>query len=153
MINTEHVLAISIATQKIGCAFFIDGTPYDWRVSETASQSLITARDFAADWMEYYQPQLLVTERMDPQSRKGSFSRDINNAIMAEAQKQGIEIMCVDRMQRYANKYAEAKALAERFPELQPYVPKPRRQWESEPRNIGIFVAVGLGLQAIETVD
>ena len=150
VIRTEHVLSVAVSTGRLGFAFLVDGTPYDWGLSLVASESTRSAYEHTTAWIEYYQPQLVVTERVDGNSRKGTVSRDLNNAILKAAQQANVEIACVDRIQRHANKFAEAQALAERFPELQPYVPKPRKQWESEPRRMIMFEAVSMALSVTD---
>jgi len=150
MSDNIYLLAISVATQRISCAYFINDTPYDTLVSEAASQSVITAHAFANKWLDYYNPTMVVLERL-AHSRKGSYTRELNTALGQTAHDQQVDVVYVARVQRYANKYAEAEALAQRFPDLKPYVPKPRQPWEAEPRNIGLFAAVALGVKVIQT--
>ena len=45
-----------------------------------------------------------------------------------------------------ANKETIAAKVAERFPELRPYLPPPRKPWMSEDERMNVFDAVGLGL-------
>ena len=47
---------------------------------------------------------------------------------------------------RGPNKYADAAALAQEFPQIGPWLPKRRRAWEPEPRNIIYFEALALAL-------
>ena len=53
-------------------------------------------------------------------------------------------------MQLYANKYDEAEALAERFLEMKPWLPKRRTLWDEEPRLTIIFEALSLALRALQ---
>ena len=57
--------------------------------------------------------------------------------------------MAVAREQEYANKYEEAAALGEQFPDLAPWVPKKRRFFDNEPRNTVLFEAVALALSIL----
>ena len=150
-VRTEHVLAVAVSTGKVGYAFLIDGVPYDWGLSLVASGSTRAAYEHTRSWIEYYQPELVVTERIGRRSRKQTVSRALANAILKAAQDSNVAVACVDRVQRYANKYAEAEAIAERFPELKPYLPRRRRLWDSEPRRIIIFEAVSLALSIIDS--
>ena len=149
-LRTEHVLAIAVATGKVGYVFLIDGVPYDWGLSLVASQSPRAIYDHTLGWIEYYQPELVVTERIGRLSRKGAVSRTLTNATLKAAQDSDVAIACVDRVQRYQNKYVEAEVLAERFPELEPWLPSVRRLWDSEPRSTIIFEAVALAHSVIE---
>ena len=102
------------------------------------------------DRIDYYQPQLLITERIGPHSRKKDVSRALVNAIWKAAQDAEIMWACVDRIQTYQNKYVEAEALAARFPELKEWLPKTRTLWESEPRRVIIFEALSMALCVVD---
>lgn len=52
----------------------------------------------------------------------------------------------VPRKQGFANKYAEAEVLVERYPELAPWKPEKRRFYDNEPRNTVLFEALSLAL-------
>ena len=101
----------------------------------------------------YYQPQLLVTERIPKDSRKGDNTRALINAISKAGQDADIKWGLVDRVQPYKNKYEEAGALAARFPELQRRLPKTRKEWESEPRQTILFEALSMGLLVLDEKD
>lgn len=148
--RTEHLLSVAVATGKIGYVFLIDGVPYDWGLSVVASQSPRDAYEHTKDWIAYYAPELVVTERMGVASRKGAVSRSLADAALKAAQDSDVVIACVDRVQRYQNKYLEAEQLARRFPELEEWLPRTRRLWDSEPRGTIIFEALSLGLTVIE---
>ena len=152
-IDLRNVLSVAAATGKIGYVFLIDGQPYDWGVSPKASRSPELAYKHAADWIDYYQPDIVVTERIGPHSRKKEVSRALVNAIAKAAQDADVRWACVDRVQRYPNKYKEAAALAERFPELKPWLQKPRQLWESEPRRMIVFEALAMVLYSIGRGD
>ena len=147
--NLRNVLSIAAATGKVGYVFLIDGEPYDWGVSPTASRSPKLAYQHVTEWIDYYQPQLLITERIGRHSRKKDVSRALVNAIWKAAQDAEIAWACVDRNQNYQNKYVEADALAARFPELKEWLPKTRRLWESEPRRIVLFEALSMALSVM----
>ena len=148
--NVRNVLSVAAATGKVGYVFLIDGEPYDWGVSPKASRSPKLTHQHVTEWIDYYQPQLLITERIGPHSRKKDVSRALVNAVWKAAQDAEIRWACVDRIQKYQNKYVEAHALAERFPELKEWLPKTRRLWESEPRRIIIFEALSMALSMVD---
>lgn len=147
--RVRHVLSVAANASKVGYVFLIDGAPYDWDISLQANESARAAYQFTTEWVSYYQPELLVTERIGSNSQKGERSRNLINAIWKAAQDAGIPWGCVDRIQRYPNKYVEAAVLAERFPELLAWLPKTRTLWDEEPRRMIIFEALALGLSAM----
>ncbi len=124
----RNVLALAAASTKLGHVFLIDGTPFDWGSSKDASDSPRQAYDFAAKKIKYYRPELLVTELVTDDSKKGQYSRSLINQIMKAAQDNDIPWSLVTRQHAYANKFQEAHTLAERFPELKATLP-PKRHW------------------------
>ncbi|MEM8971723.1 MAG: hypothetical protein AAGD43_06665 [Pseudomonadota bacterium] len=144
----RHVLSIAVQATKLGHAFLIDDTPYDWDLSQRANRSTEASYDFTTATINYYQPELIITERISANPHKGEHAAALANCIWKAAQDSNVPWLCVDRVQRYANKYVEAHALANRFPELQPYLPKTRTLWDEEPRRMIIFEAVALGLSS-----
>ena len=52
------------------------------------------------------------------------------------------------REQNQPNKFAEAAALAERFPDLAAWLPRRPKLWEREPRNLVYFEALALAVQS-----
>lgn len=81
-----------------------------------------------------------------------SFALDLKAARRESGltQQHAVHDMAVERRQLFANKYEEAAALAERFSELAPFTPKPRRIWDKEPLNTTYFEAVALALAVID---
>lgn len=148
--KVRNVLAVAANASKVGYVFIIDGTPYDWDISLQANETARAAHQFTTEWIAYYQPELLVTERIQSNSQKGERSRDLIDAIWKAAQDAEIRWACVDRVQTFPNKYIEAAVLAERFPELMAWLPKTRTLWDEEPRRMIIFEALALGLSVTD---
>ena len=144
-VKARYVLSIAVQATKIGYVFLIDGVPYDWELSLQANKSTEAAYKFTVEKLRYYQPELIVTERVSSNVHKGERAKALVDVIWKAAQDNNVHWMCVDRVQRFANKYAEANELAKRYPELRPYLPKPRTLWDEEPRRMIIFEAVALG--------
>lgn len=146
----RRVLAIAAATGKVGYAYFEDQALVDWELSQKASQSPHDASVFAERWINLLQPDTVVTEKITKASRKGPSTRSLINAINNEADGHDVGTTQVERVQNDANKYIEAAAIAERFPELRPKLPTKPDIWESEPRNMILFEAVALALPIID---
>ena len=87
---------------------------------------------------------------LDQHSKKGQKSRDLIGTVARTAEQNYLLDVSVKCPRPTHNKYEDAKALAERFPELLPWGPKKRRIWEPEPRNTIYFEALALALQIID---
>ena len=141
-----YVLSVAASASRLGYVFWIDGEPQVWDLSRPASRSADAAYRYVREWIDYFRPQLLVTERPHSNPRKGERTHKILDAIGKAAQESNIEWQYIDRVQTYDNKYLEAQALSEQFPDLKNQLPRKRRLWEEEPRVMIIFEALGVGL-------
>ena len=108
------------------------------------------ARRIAGQWIVRFRPDVVVTEKTSAQCRKGENTKAIIKAIASVAAQAETYDVAVQRPRPVPNKYAEAEALADRFPDMRPRLPDPRNLWDSEPRNITIFEALVLALAIVD---
>ena len=144
------VLAIAVATGRIGYVYFQDGRPQHWGIARKASKAPELATVQAAKWFATFRPKVVVTEKITDKCRKGRTARAVIEAIAATASEHELFDIAVPRERTYRNKYLEADAIADRFPEILPWLPQRPRLWEPEPGNMIYFEAVAL---AVEVMD
>jgi hypothetical protein len=96
--------------------------------------------------MSEFAPDVVVTEEVLLARHKGQRSIALIEALTHAAERKGLLTMTVPRQHNYLNKYAEAEALVERFPELIPWQPKRLHFYDNEPRNTVLFEALSLAL-------
>jgi hypothetical protein len=77
-------------------------------------------------------------------SRKGSTSRALIEAVVAAATESKTPCVRVERPRTFPSKHKEATALANSFPQIAHLLPRPRRAWEIEPRNMLMFEALAI---------
>jgi len=145
-----NILAITVATGRIGYVYFAGHQLRDWGLSITASKNPIMAASTTRKWLKLCHPDVVITEKIVRSSRKGAATRQLIEAISSVAAAALVNDVRVPRLQRYQNKYEEADALTKRFPEIQPWKPRRPRLWESEPRNMIYFEAIALALEIID---
>ena len=138
------VLSVAAATGRIGYVFVLDGRLCDWRISETAAQSPADAADRLRMWIKRRQPEVVITERLTRQNRKGAKTKLLIQALADTAAEHRVLDITVIRQQHFANKYEEAVALGETFPFLKQWVPPPRKFYENEPRSTVLFEAAAM---------
>jgi hypothetical protein len=124
--------------------YLIGNRLMDWRVSDRASDSEAEAAKSAARWIEMLQPDVVVTEDVLGAKKKGYRSKEIIASIAAVASRADLLDVSVIREQNFPNKYVEAKALAEQYPDLKPWLPYRRLLLDNEHRNTVIFEALAL---------
>ena len=135
-------LSIAASSGKVGFVFLIENELLDWGLSVKASKSPELAAKQAKKWIDYYQPDLIITEKITTHSRKSAHNHAVIRAIADEAVDADAQHIEVDRVQEYANKYAEAEALGAIYPTISNWVPKKRKLWEAEPKNMVLFEAL-----------
>jgi hypothetical protein len=140
------ILAIAVATGRIGYVFLHAGKLKDWGLSRRASRGTKEAVAQTKAWISLLEPDVVITEQVATNSTKSSKTRALIEVITRTAQELQIQTLEVSRFQLFKNKYDEAAALAERFPELTLWVPKLRRLWDPEPRSTVLFEALALSL-------
>ncbi len=139
-----RVLAMAAATQRVGAVFLIDGEVKFWRMSQEAAISTEQAQKWARKLIHDLQPDLMVLEERGDKCRKGANTREILDAIAFVAGELDVMLTEVEHKQRYKNKYIEAEALVEQFPELTQWLPEHPKIWKSEPRETILFEALAM---------
>ena len=154
--SDPRVLAIDPSTRGFGFAI-LEGPNrlIDWGVKETKTDKRKRSLKLIADLIEQYQPSVLVVEDY---TRKGSRRcrrvRKLIKDISRLAVQRKIKVRNFSRLKvkqafsesGASNKYEIAIAIARRFPELVPRLPRFRKPWMSEDYRMSIFDAVGFGL-------
>lgn len=143
---TLRLLALAVAHNRIGSVFLIGETLVDWRISDRATRSPEKAAVWAHKLVIELAPDVVVTERPYAASKKGSKTKAIIETVAAVAADHKLLDVSVKREQAYSNKYEEAEAITNRYPELKPWLPKRRRFFDNEPRSTVIFEAMALAL-------
>ena len=143
-----RVLSVAVASRKIAYVLLIDSTLKDWLVSRAGGMSGPKGRSFLRTAIAQHKPDMVVIENAYGPTRKHGTSRGILMALAQELENGRVPYRMVDRKQAHANKYAEASALAQRFPEIEPWLPKPRRLWDKEPTEMIYFEALAMIVQS-----
>ena len=144
MSRLRRLLGIAASHGKIGFAYLVDGELMDWGLSAKASRSFEEAFKRVTAWTVYYRPDIVVTERVEEPSRKGAHTRLLIRAAESAANNARADYVEMVLPLDGKNKYEAAAALTVEFPQIEPWLPRKRRAWEPEPRNIIYFEALAL---------
>jgi hypothetical protein len=140
----NRLLALAAASGRIGVVFFVGPRLMDWRISNMAARSPEAAARYADRLIVFLKPDVVVTERLSHAAHKGNSSKALVLAMAEVAANHEVLDVAVLREFRHPNKYAEADALVQRYPDLAPWKPKHRRFFDNEPRNTVLFEALAL---------
>lgn len=147
---TLRVLAVAVATGRIGYVFLKGGELCDWALSRKASRSPEAAAKQTKLWIDELKPDVVVTEALPKRSRKGARTKAIIEAITRVAERADVLDIAISAVRICRNKYDDAKRLAERFPEIAAWVPPKPKLWESEPRYTIYFEALGMAAVVLD---
>jgi hypothetical protein len=138
------LLAIAVVSRHVAYVYLIGDRLVDWRISDRASSSAVKAASTAQGWINLLGPDVVATEKIASNLRKGTKAKAALEAIAMVAANNEVLDVSVAREQTFPNKYLEADAIVADYPELRPWLPKKRLFYDNEPRNTVLFEAMAL---------
>ena len=136
-------MAVAAATGRIGVVFLIGTRLMDWQISGKAAKSPDLALRYVAALVLSHRPDVFITEKLGAARNKGDKAKALIMAMASVAAEHELLDVSVERPHSFPNKYDEAAALIERYPEIAAWQPK-RRFFDNEPRNTVLFEALAL---------
>jgi hypothetical protein len=141
MSSRARILSVAVATHGLGFVFLIGNEIKDWAVIR-GKQSPETVTSRLQGWIKRFDAQLLLSQDPAMAQPKGDNTREVLEVIARIfADADGMNAV-LSRVQTHRNKYVEAAALAEHYPELLSHVPKQPKIWKPEPPNVLLFEAL-----------
>ncbi|CAN7521950.1 hypothetical protein [Rhizobium sp. LjRoot254] len=143
-------MGIAASSGRVGYVLLVGRKLYTWQLSKKAAETPEEATRLTRLWIGRTKPDVVVMEKITEGCRKGKRTKVIIETIADVVANMELYDISVLRPRNFSNKYAEAAALADRFPDLKPRLPHGRKVWDSEPRNTTIFEALALALVVID---
>jgi Predicted endonuclease involved in recombination (possible Holliday junction resolvase in Mycoplasmas and B. subtilis) len=161
--RTTRILAIDPSTRGFGFAV-LEGPDrlIDWGVKDTKLDKNRRALELIANLIEQYEPGVVVLENYAGKgSRRCERVAELIEKISRLALTRETKVRRFSRAEvkrAFAasgakTKYEIAVAIANRFPELAPRLPRFRKPWMSEDYRMSIFDAVGLAVVYFRSED
>jgi len=141
-------LAFAAGYRRISFVLIEDGLLATWHTSNIAAKNPKAARDFACEFINLFQPTVIVMEKLETTKRKGRNARQLLEEIQQQADQADAHFLTLEREKTFRNRQAEAAYLASLFPEVADKVPR-RDYCENEPHHMVLFEALALAQQAI----
>ena len=146
------ILAVAVASGRVGYVFFYNGTLYDWGITVKASRSTDDLVSYLQALINRLEPAVVVTERCDDSCRKGARTRKFIQSLSEIASRNMVQDISVSRPRNFPSKYEEAQALVYHYRELAGYVPAHKRRiFDFEPRAMVLFEAAALAHTVLST--
>jgi len=145
------VLAVAVASGKVGYVFLQRGRLQDWGITVKASENSSELVGFVQRLINELQPDVVVTEDCSEGCRKGKKSKQLIRSLAELASHNSVLDVSVPRPRNFQSKYEEAQSLVEAHPEITGYLPvRKRRIFDFEPRGMVIFEALALALEVMK---
>ena len=145
-------MGIAVASGRLGYAVLSsDDKLIDWGASRAAARSPEAAKAKVGAWIDLIHPGAIVTERIGSNPRKRGRTLDLMQAAHDAVWESDAIGVTTTKVRRYKDKYREAAALAQEFPELLPHVPEKPACWLNEPKRMILFEALSFALRLRET--
>jgi len=144
------VLAVAVASGRAGYTF-LEGTQLrDWGITEKAVKNTSELVAFVQQLINELRPDVVVTEKCNPDCMKGSRTKRLIKSIIELASHNYVLDVSVPRPRRFQSKYEEAEELVSRHQDIVGYLPeRKRRFYEFEPRSMILFEALALAEEVI----
>jgi hypothetical protein len=160
IMDDRAVLAIDPGPRGVAFVFFENGTLLDWGTRGRGRKEL----EVLEAMLDRFRADVLVLENTDAFGcERRARWKHIVRRMAERARARGV---AVEAVSYYAvrsawaacgktNKHEVATGIAALFPEVEPWVPRVRRDWDSEDARAGVFDAFSLLLHMhkTETVD
>ena len=147
---TLKLLAVAINTQRMGCVFFAGHELKDWRAMTKPTRSQSDAAEALQRLINNFAPDVVVTQQHRSVQGKRFHNKDLRAALNRTAAQNFVLDVTIERPREFANKYEEASALAELYPELRHEVPPARRSFDHQPARLILFDALALAHQVLQ---
>lgn len=119
----------------------------DWQLSYKAARSPKHAQKKISQWLEFYAPDIIVTENLRGSGRKGDRAKVLIQAVKDVAEQSSAQHIEVERSQPFASKYDQIEQLCDRYPQMKSVAPVRRKFFEKEPPRVTIFEALAMAEQ------
>lgn len=142
-------LAFAAGYRRISFVFIEGGQLATWHTSCVAARDAAQASEFAKDFIDLLDPNVIVIENIEAGTRKGTKAMALIDAIRKEAEQSRSHLVAVVREKLFRTRYAEAVYLVKHYPDLADKVPQ-RGHAEREPHHMVLFEALALAHQAAQ---
>lgn len=144
------VLAIAVASSKVGFVFLQNGHLQDWGISVKAAKSGNELVGFVQELINEWRPDVFVTEDCSGLCKKGAKSKRLIKSLAELASHNAVLDVSVPRPRTFQSKFEEAKDLVADHPEIAGFLPSERRRiFDFEPRSMVLFEALALAREVM----
>ena len=148
---TLSILAVAVASGKVGYVFLQGGRLQDWGITVKAASNSSELVGFVQRLINDLRPDVVVTEDCGDGCRKGKRSKRLIRSLAELASHNAVLDVSVPRPRTYQSKYEEAQSLSEAHPEIAGHLPaQKRRIFDFEPRGMVLFEALALAEEVMK---
>lgn len=139
-----RTLSLAVNYNRIGFVYLIGRQPMFWKLSFKAGSTSSNAEKHLKRWLDEYDPDIVITERLETMGRKTERSKMLLDVVYRTICKHDVQHITQDRTQPYRNLYDQIDRLCERYPQMEAARPKRRKFYQKEPPYVTVFDALSL---------
>ncbi|WP_300394154.1 hypothetical protein [Henriciella sp.] len=146
-----RLLAVSAATGRIGYVFFVGHELVQFDLSRKGFKSPNDASEVFQNWIKMMKPDVVVTERLPAETRKGKRAIEITKTFALVASHHCVHDVSVAMDREGRTRFEQASHLAQIYPDIAYRLPRKPRFYESEDRAMILFDALTLAHLILES--
>ena len=148
--QTIRILAVAVATGRIGYVYFEDQQLAKFEISRKGFEDIGKAASTFEEWLKRTRPNIVVTEKINDRCRKGERSRQIIQTISVVASHHYVHDICIPMQRNGRTRYEQAVHFSQIYPEISERLPQKNKSWQSEDRAMILFDALTLAHPILE---
>jgi hypothetical protein len=137
-------MSIAVNYNRIGFCYLIGKQPIDWQMTFKAATTIKNAENKITQWIDFYRPDVVITEDPRTLRRKGERARMLLDVAKRIADGSDVQHIEMPRVQPHRNLYDRIDELCERYPQLKAARPRRRKYYQKEPPYVTIFDAASM---------
>ncbi|MEQ9180457.1 MAG: hypothetical protein RIF44_17335 [Nitratireductor sp.] len=153
MANYERILALAVASGFMVVIVMHKGQLAHWQRWRDKAACPPKARSAFRTVVAQYRPDVIVCEDPDRRCRKSGASLRLLRTLAQAADDEAVRSIRLPRIYAYRNRYEEAVALCDRFPEFELWRPKRWGSYERAPKDIIFFEALAFAAVVMDAPD
>lgn len=153
MARNDQILAFAVASECMAAVFVAEGKLKEWKMWRRAVEDTTIARSKFRIMVAKLSPDLILIEDPWTNTKKSGQSLAVLQTLAQAAEDEPVGHALMERVQRYENRYDEAKILSERFPQIRAWCPKPPKSFETESRHLVYFEALAYVAEALDAPE
>ena len=150
MSSNERILSFAVGNDQLALILLVHRMVVHCESWRRVKAHPTMARSVLRTAIASYEPTILACERPYGLCRKQGVNLKLLQTLVQAIMDEPIPHHLLNRQQPYRNRYEEAEALTERFPEMARWCPKQPHYPDTAPRSLVYFEALAYAVEVLD---